>query len=95
MKVKRIAVGVLTVAVFLSGLLYAGDYVVLRFRIGRGSGYGTVTVRQYYAIGEKNNRTEYVYGSTQDQPCVNSLFGHRGLLPCWYLRSHPDQQVQI
>jgi hypothetical protein len=79
----------------LFALLYAGDYVVLRVRIARGAGYATVNVRQYYAINEKNNRTEYVYGSTQDQPCVNSLFSHQGLQACWYLRRHPEQQVKI
>jgi hypothetical protein len=83
------AVGILLV------LVYAGDYAVLRIRIARNTAYGSVTVRQYYAIQEKNNRTEYVFGSTQDQTCVNSLFGHQGLLPCWYLRRHPEQQVQI
>jgi hypothetical protein len=89
--------GLYTVAVIclLVALIYAGDYLVLRVRIARSSGYDTVTVRQYYAINEKNNRTEYVFGSTQDQSCVNSLFGHQGLQPCWYLRRHPEQQTQI
>jgi hypothetical protein len=76
-------------------LAYAGDYMVLRLRIGRNSGYDSVPVRQYYAIQEKNSRTEYIFGSTQNQTCVNSLFGHRGLFPCWYLRRHPEQQVKI
>jgi hypothetical protein len=76
-------------------MTYAGDYLVLRIRIARNSGYDSVTVRQYYAINEKNNRTEYVFGSTQDQPCVNSLFGHQGLQTCWYLRRHPEQQIKI
>jgi hypothetical protein len=76
-------------------MTYAGDYLVLRIRVARNSGYDSVTVRQYYAINEKNNRTEYVFGSTQDQPCVNSLFGHQGLQTCWYLRRHPEQQIKI
>ncbi len=74
---------------------YTGDYILLRLRISWNSGYGTVTVQQYYAINEKNNRTEYVFGSTQDQPCVNSLFGHQGLQPCWYLRRHQEQEIKI
>ena len=76
-------------------VLYAGDYGILRIRIARNSGYDTVTVHQYYAINEKNNRTEYVFGSDQNQPCVNSLFSHQGLPPCWYLRRHPEQQIEI
>ena len=95
MDVKKILIGALTGAVVLLAALYCGDWILLRIRIMRSSGYGSVTVRQYYAINEKNSRTEYVYGSTEDQTCVNSLFGHQGLLPCWYLRRHPDHQVKI
>jgi len=93
--VKKISRYSLLALVLLLVIAYLGDYLILRIRIARGSGYGEVTVRQYYAINEKNSRTEYVYGSTEDQVCVNSIFGHQGLLPCWYLRRHPDQQVKI
>jgi hypothetical protein len=92
---KKIAAVALLTLVVLFLLLYAGDYAILRVRIARNTGYDTVTVRQYYAINEKNNRTEYVLGSTLDESCVNSLFGHQGLQPCWYLRRHPEQQVNI
>lgn len=92
---KKTAGIAVLVLVLLLVLLYGADYGILRVRIARNSGYDTVTVRQYYAINEKNNRTEYVFGSTQEQPCVNSLFGHEGLQPCWYLRRHSEQQVQI
>jgi len=84
-----VALGLLTL------LAYAGDYVVFRVRVSRKAGYGSVTVRIYYAIQEKNGRTEYVFGSMQDQSCVNSLFGHQGQRPCWYLRRHPEQKVEI
>lgn len=92
---KKVAALALLTLVVLFLLLYAGDYAILRVRIARDTGYETVTVRQYYAINEKNNRTEYVFGSTLDQPCVASLFAHQGLQPCWYLRRHPEQQVKI
>ncbi len=81
--------------VSLVALAFATDYIVLRYRVTRNSAYGKVTVRQYYAIQEKNARTEYVNGSTQDETCVNSLFPHQGLTPCWYLRRHPERQVQV
>ena len=92
---KQIVLYSVAVLLVLLAITYAGDYLILRVRIARNSGFGTVTVRQYYAINEKNNRTEYVYGSTQDQACVNSLFGHQGRQPCWYLRRHPEQQIKI
>ena len=86
---------VLLIVVALFVVVYAGDYGILRIRIARNSGYDAVEVRQYYAITEKNNRTEYVFGSTVNQPCVNSLFSHQGVQPCWYLRRHPEQQIKI
>jgi len=92
---KKIGGIVLLALVALSVILYAGDYGILRIRIARSSGYETVTVHRYYAINEKNNRTEYVAGSDQNQPCVKSLFGHQGLQPCWYLHRHPEQQIKI
>ena len=76
-------------------LTYAADYLVLRYRISHNAAYEKVTVRQYYAIQEKNQRTEYVNGTTQDETCVNSHFPHQGLRPCWYLRRHPERQVQV
>jgi hypothetical protein len=93
--VKKILIGALGVSLAVLAAAYGGDWVLWRIRISRSSGYGSVSVRQYYAINEKNSRTEYVYGSTQEQNCVNSLFGHQDLLPCWYLRRHPDRQVKI
>jgi hypothetical protein len=92
---KKVALIVFAVLGTLVVLGYAADYAIFRLRIARNSAYGRVLVRQYYAIQEKNNRTEYVFGSTQEQTCVNALFGHQGLHPCWYLRRHPEQQVTI
>jgi hypothetical protein len=92
---KKIALHSAAVLILAVAIIYAVDYLLLRIRIGRNSGYGAVTVQQYYEINEKNNRTEYVFGATFDQPCVNSLFGHQGLQPCWYLRRHPERQVNI
>jgi len=92
---KKIA-GISLIAVgLLLALIYVGDYAALRLRIRRNTAYGAVTVRIYYAIQEKNGRTEYVFGSMQDQSCVNSLFGHELQRPCWYLRRYPEQKVEI
>jgi hypothetical protein len=29
------------------------------------------------------------------QTCVNTLFPHEGLQPCWYLKRHPEQVTNI
>lgn len=86
--ILRILTSVVTVAV----LCYAGDDVVFRYRVWRNlSPYGSTTVDSYYAIPEKNQKTEYVYDSTRVERCVNSWFPHSGLAPCWYARRHTEE----
>jgi len=41
------------------GMLYAGDWVVLRFRIAHGTAYGVVQVNQFLATPLKGNKMEY------------------------------------
>ena len=38
------------------GMLYAGDWVVLRFRIAHGTAYGVVQVNQLLATPLKGNK---------------------------------------
>lgn len=73
-------------------LVWAGDYVLLKFSRAQVS---TVTVRRYYAIDKKANKVEYIFDSARDQSCVNSLFPHLGQVPCWYLRRHTEERIEI
>jgi len=80
----------------IAGLVYAGDYVSLRYRIPHNrEQFGAVTVREMYAIHEKNNKIEYQFPPPQDQTCVNSLFPHFGYSPCWFLQRHTEQRIDI
>ena len=91
---KKIVVRVLAGIAAAGLIVYIADYAVLRYRIGRNLGpYGTVTVRYYYQVQEKNNRTEYAFASAQPQNCVNALFPHQGFAPCWYARRSPVRTV--
>jgi hypothetical protein len=75
---------------------YAGDYLSLRYRIpGRRDQFATVTVQPYYAIHEKNGKTEYDYAPPENQVCVRSLFPHFGYSPCWYVKRHTDKRIDI
>lgn len=88
----KITLRILAALLICAGLIYVGDYVVLRFRVWRNlSPYGSVTVVSYYAIPEKNQKTEYVYASTQPETCVNSWFPHDGYAACWYARRHTER----
>lgn len=86
----------LVAAVVCGGLIYAGDYLVWRLRLATAHNpYGSVTVQLYYAIGEKNGKTEYDFQPPQAETCVNSLFAHHGSPPCWYERKHPEKAIRI
>jgi len=83
-------------AVLLAAVAYALDYSVLRFRMATNrNAMGTVTVRPVYAVPQKNHRTEFLVGDSQDQACVHSLFPHLGDAPCWYLTRHKEQQINM
>ncbi|HXZ41543.1 MAG TPA: hypothetical protein VEG68_12450 [Terriglobales bacterium] len=93
---KRLLVRVILFAVVLIALIYAGDYVSLRYRIPHNRPqFGTVTVTEMYAIHEKNGKTEYQFPPPQDEVCVQSLFSHFGYSPCWYMRRHAEKRIDI
>ena len=86
---------VLWVAV-LAAVAFAGDYAVLRYRIAaQRSPFGAVTVRSYYAVRLKSGKTEFLFQAPRPETCVNSLFSHFGVTPCWYIRRHPEKRTDI
>ncbi len=77
-------------------IAYLSDFAILRYRIAANrNAFGTVTVQKFYSIKEKNGRIEFSTGDSEDVPCVNSLLPHSGYTPCWYLRRHTEQQINI
>ena len=46
---------VLVLTIVLLGILYAGDWVILRIRIAHGTAYGSVDVDQFLASALKGN----------------------------------------
>lgn len=80
----------------LAALVYAGDYLLVRFKILKSrEQFSTVTIQPYYAIHQKNGKTEYDYAQPQTQVCVQSLFPHFGYDPCWYVKLHTDKRIDI
>ncbi len=88
--------GFLLVVTGGAALVFGADYVVLRIRVWKNwKAYDSVTVNHYYAVAQKNGKTQFIFDPPASQTCVNSLFPHSGWLPCWYLRGHPDQRTDI
>src|SRR5437660_11465933 len=79
-----------------AGATYFIDYAVLRFRVATNrSPFGTVAVRSYYAVPQKNHRTQFLFDEPRDESCVRALFPHLGDSPCWYLSGHTEQRVNL
>jgi len=82
----------------LGGALLADgvDLAVIRIRIAANRNpYGSVVVSHYYAILLKNGKTQFIFDPPQAETCVNALFPHSGMQPCWYLSRHPEQRTNI
>ena len=84
------------VALALGALLYAGDYAAVRIPIPKSrAAYGTVVVRPYYRVGLKSGKMDFYFLDPREQTCVNSLFPHLEYEPCWYLRKHTQQRIDM
>jgi hypothetical protein len=93
---KNTLLRIVGVTALLTGTVYVGDYLSVRYKIPKGRDpFSSVTIQPYYAIHEKNGRTEYDFAQPQTQVCVRSLFPHFGYSPCWYVKRHSDKRIDI
>jgi hypothetical protein len=93
---KGILLRIFAALVLLALLTYAGDYLSVRYRIPNNRDpFSTVTIQPYYAIHEKNGKTEYDFATPENQACVRSLFPHFGYSPCWYVKRHTERRIDI
>lgn len=83
--------GVLALAA-LGAFTYVADWIAYRLE---GSPQSSVTVNRTLEVPLKNNKEEYDYVGTFDEPCSVSLFPQEGLTPCWQLRRNPNQNEKI
>jgi hypothetical protein len=75
----------------LLGVLYVGDWLVWRWRVKQGNGYGAVEVHQFLATSLKGDKTEYDLTGTVQETCSRSIFPQQGNPACWWLVRHKDQ----
>jgi hypothetical protein len=92
---KRVFLRTLGTLALLAIVVYAGDYISLRFRIPNREQFGSVSVTPLYAIHEKNGKTEYDFAQPQSVICVHSLFPQLGYQPCWYVSRHTQKRIDI
>ena len=93
---KRILTITVAALALLTLAVYAGDYLYLRYRMARKQNpFSTMTVYRYYAVAEKNNKTEFVFDRSESQTCARCIFPHLGYPPCWYLSRRTEQRVNF
>jgi len=95
-RLRRIFLGLLLVVLGTAILAFGVDYAVFRIRVASNRNpYGSVVVSHYYAVLQKNGKTQFIFDPPQAETCVNALFPHAGSPPCWYLSRHPEQRTNI
>jgi hypothetical protein len=83
-------------AAVLVCIYYVGEFISVKYRIPASrEPLGTVLVTKLYAVLQKDGKTEYEAGEPETQTCVNSIFPHLGYSPCWYVKRHKTQQVNL
>lgn len=70
--------------------LYGVDYLVARNRP-----VGSVTVQPYYAVPQKDGKTEFMTLDPEVDSCVDSLMPHLGMPPCWKLRRNRQKRINM
>ena len=87
---------IVSIAVLLLGLVYVGDYLSLRYRIpGNREPLGTVRIQRYYAVPQKNRKTEFMFDEPETEVCAHSLFPHLGYRPCWYVNRKKLKRIDV
>jgi hypothetical protein len=89
---KRLLAKVLAGLVVAAALIYLADLV--DFHVRKNS-VGQATVQVYYAIGQKNGKTELAFQDARQVNCANTLFPHAGMSACWWLSEHPEQRIDF
>jgi hypothetical protein len=93
---KGTVVRIVGAMVLFALVAYAGDYVWVWYRVSKHlNPFATVTIQPYYAIHQKNGKTEYDFAPPESQLCVHSLFPHLGYSPCWYVKRHTEKRIDI
>lgn len=92
---KRVLSRILAFLFLAIAVVWICDYLSFQFRVFYKQPFGTVMIRTYYAVPQKDGKTQFLFDPPQQQSCVHSLFPRAGQEPCWYLSSHPQKRVDL
>jgi hypothetical protein len=95
-RLRKIFLGLILLILGTAILTFGVDFGLFRLRVASNRDpYGSVVVSHYYAVLQKNGKTQFIFDPPAPETCVNALYPHAGMQPCWYLRRHPEQRTNI
>jgi len=95
-RLRRIFLGLLLFLLGTAVLTFVVDLGLFRLRVASNRDpYGSVVVTRYYAVPQKNGKTQFIFDPPAPETCVHAVYPHTGMQPCWYLRRHPEQHTNI
>jgi hypothetical protein len=94
-KLRKAALVAAVALALLLAVAYAWDLVSIRYVVPLSRKFDSVNVDWFYSVQEKGGKFEFIYDHTQPESCVNSLFPHYGMAPCWYARRHRDRRIEM
>jgi hypothetical protein len=68
---------------------FIGDTIWLHIRMLKpkpGDPFSSVHLNRIIAIQRKDGRYDLSPAPQEDRPCVQTIFPHGGLSPCWYVK---------
>jgi len=90
---KRLLQRIVLALVAVVASIYRLDYFWLRMHLPRAQ--QNVTVYPYYSVKQRSGKSDFYMLDPQVQTCVDSLFPHMGSSPCWYLKKHVNQKIDM
>jgi hypothetical protein len=95
-RLRQVFLGLFLFILGTAILTFAVDLGLFRLRVASNRDpYGSVVVTHYYAVPQKNGKTQFIFDPPAPESCVNALYPHSGMQPCWYLRRHTDLRTNI
>ena len=94
-RVLKAIARVLAATIVLLAVVYAGEDLILRYRVGRKDPAVFDSVIVYDEGEVKGGKVEYYMDQPQPQTCVHAMFPHFGDAPCWYLTRHTLRRIAL
>jgi hypothetical protein len=86
----RLARRIAAILVFALAVFYGVDYLV-----ARKQPLGSVQVNPYYAVPQRDGKTEFIMLDPEIDSCVQSVLPHLGHPPCWQLNRNRQKRIDM